>query len=104
MPRAGIGLARRLNAILRIDAAIQSNVRETTTRVLVLHTPREERVLRMRFSTSMNADHMVEDVGRQFSVRRERIRQIEAKPLRKLKHRAGAEEPARSVQALATSG
>jgi RNA polymerase primary sigma factor len=74
------------NAILPIDAAIQSNLRETTTRVLASVTPREERVLRMRFGIGMNKDHTLEEVGRQFSVTRERIRQIEAKALRKLKH------------------
>jgi RNA polymerase primary sigma factor len=74
------------NAILPIDAAIQSNLRETTTRVLASVTPREERVLRMRFGIGMNKDHTLEEVGQQFSVTRERIRQIEAKALRKLKH------------------
>jgi RNA polymerase primary sigma factor len=74
------------NAILPIDAAIQSNLRETTTRVLASVTPREERVLRMRFGIGMNTDHTLEEVGQQFSVTRERIRQIEAKALRKLKH------------------
>ncbi len=74
------------NAILPIDAAIQSNLRETTTRVLSSLTPREERVLRMRFGIGMNTDHTLEEVGQQFSVTRERIRQIEAKALRKLKH------------------
>jgi RNA polymerase primary sigma factor len=74
------------NVILPIDAAIQSNLRETTTRVLASLTPREERVLRMRFGIGMNTDHTLEDVGQQFSVTRERIRQIEAKALRKLKH------------------
>ncbi|WP_210485044.1 RNA polymerase sigma factor RpoD [Microvirga antarctica] len=73
-------------AILPIDAAIQSNLRETTTRVLASLTPREERVLRMRFGIGMNTDHTLEEVGQQFSVTRERIRQIEAKALRKLKH------------------
>src|ERR1700716_3645196 len=73
-------------AILPIDAAIQSNLRETTTRVLASLTPREERVLRMRFGIGMNTDHTLEEVGHQFSVTRERIRQIEAKALRKLKH------------------
>jgi RNA polymerase primary sigma factor len=67
-------------------AAIQSNLRETTTRVLASLTPREERVLRMRFGIGMNTDHTLEEVGQQFSVTRERIRQIEAKALRKLKH------------------
>ncbi|MGB3455074.1 MAG: RNA polymerase sigma factor RpoD [Litorimonas sp.] len=74
------------NAILPIESAIQSNLRETTTRVLASLTPREERVLRMRFGIGMNTDHTLEEVGQQFSVTRERIRQIEAKALRKLKH------------------
>jgi RNA polymerase primary sigma factor len=74
------------NAILPIDAAIQSNLRETTTRVLASLTPREERVLRMRFGIGVNTDHTLEEVGKQFSVTRERIRQIEAKALRKLRH------------------
>jgi len=74
------------NAVLPIDAAIQANLRETTTRVLATLTPREERVLRMRFGIGMNTDHTLEEVGQQFSVTRERIRQIEAKALRKLKH------------------
>ncbi|MCC0053524.1 MAG: RNA polymerase sigma factor RpoD [Rhodobiaceae bacterium] len=74
------------NAVLPIDAAIQGNLRETTTRVLASLTPREERVLRMRFGIGMNTDHTLEEVGQQFSVTRERIRQIEAKALRKLKH------------------
>ncbi|MEM7751546.1 MAG: RNA polymerase sigma factor RpoD, partial [Pseudomonadota bacterium] len=74
------------NAVLPIDAAIQANLRETTTRVLASLTPREERVLRMRFGIGMNTDHTLEEVGQQFSVTRERIRQIEAKALRKLKH------------------
>ncbi|MGF1624715.1 MAG: RNA polymerase sigma factor RpoD [Alphaproteobacteria bacterium] len=74
------------NAILPLDAAIQGNLRETTTRVLATLTPREERVLRMRFGIGMNTDHTLEEVGQQFSVTRERIRQIEAKALRKLKH------------------
>jgi RNA polymerase sigma factor (sigma-70 family) len=80
------------NALLPVDAAIQSNLRETTTRVLASLTPREERVLRMRFGIGMNTDHTLEEVGQQFSVTRERIRQIEAKALRKLKHpsRAGS--------------
>ncbi|NVJ97909.1 MAG: RNA polymerase sigma factor RpoD [Alphaproteobacteria bacterium] len=80
------------NAILPVDAAIQSNLRETTTRVLASLTPREERVLRMRFGIGMNTDHTLEEVGQQFSVTRERIRQIQAKALRKLKH------PSRSRQ------
>jgi len=74
------------NAILPVDAAINSNLRETTTRVLATLTPREERVLRMRFGIGMNTDHTLEEVGQQFNVTRERIRQIEAKALRKLKH------------------
>lgn len=74
------------NALLPSDAAIHSNLRETTTRVLASLTPREERVLRMRFGIGMNTDHTLEEVGQQFSVTRERIRQIEAKALRKLKH------------------
>jgi len=78
------------NAVLPIDAAIQSNLRETTTRVLASLTPREERVLRMRFGIGMNTDHTLEEVGQQFSVTRERIRQIEAKALRKLKHPSGS--------------
>jgi len=80
------------NAVLPVDAAIQSNLKETTTRVLASLTPREERVLRMRFGIGMNTDHTLEEVGQQFSVTRERIRQIEAKALRKLKH------PSRSRQ------
>ena len=86
------------NAILPIDAAIQSNLRETTTRVLASLTPREERVLRMRFGIGMNTDHTLEEVGQQFSVTRERIRQIEAKALRKLKH------PSRSAEAAELLG
>jgi RNA polymerase primary sigma factor len=74
------------NTILPIDAAIQSNLRETTTLMLAFLTPREERVIRMRFGIGMNTDHTLEEVGLQFSVTRERIRQIEAKALRKLKH------------------
>ncbi len=74
------------NTVLPVDAAIQSNLRETMTRVLSSLTPREERVLRMRFGLGMNTDHTLEEVGQQFSVTRERIRQIEAKALRKLKH------------------
>ncbi|MEM0978364.1 MAG: RNA polymerase sigma factor RpoD [Pseudomonadota bacterium] len=74
------------NAILPLDNAIQGNLKETTTRVLSSLTPREERVLRMRFGIGMNTDHTLEEVGQQFSVTRERIRQIEAKALRKLKH------------------
>lgn len=74
------------NALNPIDSAIHSNLRETTTRVLASLTPREERVLRMRFGIGMNTDHTLEEVGQQFNVTRERIRQIEAKALRKLKH------------------
>jgi RNA polymerase primary sigma factor len=74
------------NAVLPLDAAIQANLRETTTRILATLTAREERVLRMRFGIGMNTDHTLEEVGQQFSVTRERIRQIEAKALRKLKH------------------
>jgi RNA polymerase primary sigma factor len=80
------------NAILPIDAAIQTNLRDTTTRMLASLTPREERIVRMRFGLGMNSDHTLEEVGKQFSVTRERIRQIEAKALRKLKH------PSRSRQ------
>ena len=76
------------NAVQPLDAAIQGNLRETTTRVLASLTPREERVLRMRFGIGMNTDHTLEEVGQQFSVTRERIRQIEAKALRKLKHKS----------------
>jgi RNA polymerase primary sigma factor len=74
------------NAVAPLDAAILSNLRETTTKILASLTPREERVLRMRFGIGMNTDHTLEEVGQQFSVTRERIRQIEAKALRKLKH------------------
>jgi RNA polymerase primary sigma factor len=74
------------NAIQPIDATIQSNLRETTTHILASLTPREERIVRMRFGLGMNSDHTLEEVGQQFSVTRERIRQIEAKALRKLKH------------------
>ena len=74
------------NAILPIDAAIQSNLRDTTTRVLVSLTPREERIVRMRFGIGMNNDHTLEEVGKRFTLTRERIRQIEARALRKLKH------------------
>ena len=74
------------NAILPINSAIQSNLRDTTTRVLVSLTPREERIVRMRFGIGISSDHTLEQVGQQFSVTRERIRQIEAKALRKLKH------------------
>jgi RNA polymerase primary sigma factor len=79
-------------AILPVDAAIQSNLRETTTRVLASLTPREERILRMRFGLGMNSDHTLEEVGQKFSVTRERIRQIEAKALRKLKHPSRSRE------------
>ena len=94
------------NAILPIDAAIQSNLRETTTRVLASLTPREERVLRMRFGIGMNTDHTLEEVGQQFSVTRERIRQIEAKALRKLKHpsRAASCEASWTIEALVPRG
>jgi RNA polymerase primary sigma factor len=74
------------DAILPIDATIQSNLRETTTRVLASLSPREERIVRMRFGLGMNGDHTLEEIGQQFSLTRERIRQIEAKALRKLKH------------------
>ena len=90
------------NAILPIDAAIQSNLRETTTRVLASLTPREERVLRMRFGIGMNTDHTLEEVGQQFSVTRERIRQIEAKALRKLKHPSRSQEAAELPRQLTT--
>jgi RNA polymerase primary sigma factor len=80
------------NAILPIDATIQSNLRETTTRVLASLTPREERIVRMRFGIGMNSDHTLEEVGQLFSVTRERIRQIEAKALRKLKHPSRSRE------------
>ena len=80
------------NAILPIDAAIQSNLRETTTRLLASLTPREERIVRMRFGLGMNSDHTLEEVGKQFSVTRERIRQIEAKAIRKLKHPSRSRE------------
>ena len=80
------------NAVLPIDAAIQSNLRETTTRVLASLNAREERILRMRFGIGMNSDHTLEQVGQQFSVTRERIRQIEAKALRKLKHPSRSRE------------
>ena len=73
-------------AVQPLEAAIHANLRETTTRILASLTPREERVLRMRFGIGMNTDHTLEEVGQQFSVTRERIRQIEAKALRKLKH------------------
>ena len=75
------------NAIKPIDSAVHSNLRETTTKVLATLTPREERVLRMRFGISMETDHTLEEVGKQFDVTRERIRQIEAKALRKLRHK-----------------
>ena len=80
------------NAVLPIDAAIQSNLRETTTRMLASLTPREERIVRMRFGIGMNSDHTLEEVGQQFSVTRERIRQIEAKAIRKLKHPSRSRE------------
>jgi RNA polymerase primary sigma factor len=80
------------NAILPIDAAIQSDLRETTTRMLASLTPREERIVRMRFGLGMNSDHTLEEVGQQFLVTRERIRQIEAKALRKLKHPSRSRE------------
>src|SRR6516162_7564903 len=80
------------NAVLPIDAAIQSNLRETTTRMLASLTPREERIIRMRFGIGMNSDHTLEEVGQQFSVTRERIRQIEAKAIRKLKHPSRSRE------------
>ena len=85
---AGAGMSPRQfkRFSLPLDAAIQSNLRETTTRVLASLTPREERVLRMRFGIGMNTDHTLEEVGQQFSVTRERIRQIETKALRKLRH------------------
>ena len=75
------------NAIKPIDSAVHSNLRDTTTKVLATLTPREERVLRMRFGISMETDHTLEEVGKQFDVTRERIRQIEAKALRKLRHK-----------------
>ena len=81
----GIQVGRE-SYMIPVDAAIQSNLKETVTRVLASLTPREERVLRMRFGIGMNTDHTLEEVGQQFSVTRERIRQIEAKALRKLKH------------------
>ena len=81
-----------VNAIIPLDAAINTNLREATTKILSSLTAREERVLRMRFGIGMNSDHTLEEVGQQFSVTRERIRQIEAKALRKLKH------PSRSKQ------
>jgi RNA polymerase primary sigma factor len=74
------------NAVIPLDAAIQANLRETATRMLASLTPREERVIRMRFGIGLNTGHTLEEVGQQFSVTRERIRQIEAKALRKLKH------------------
>jgi RNA polymerase primary sigma factor len=81
-----------LSAVLPIDAVIRSNLRDATTRVLASLTPREERILRMRFGIGMNKDHTLEEVGNQFSVTRERIRQIEAKALRKLKHPSRSRE------------
>ena len=86
------------NAVQPLEAATLANLREATTRVLATLTPREERVLRMRFGIGMNTDHTLEEVGQQFSVTRERIRQIEAKALRKLKH------PSRSPQAAELPG
>jgi RNA polymerase primary sigma factor len=80
------------DAIAPIDAAIQSDLRETTTRMLASLTPREERIVRMRFGIGMNSDHTLEEVGKQFSLTRERIRQIEAKALRKLKHPSRSRE------------
>ncbi len=80
------------NALMPLDQAIKSNLSAATTKILATLTPREERVLRMRFGVGMNTDHTLEEVGLQFSVTRERIRQIEAKALRKLKH------PSRSKQ------
>jgi RNA polymerase primary sigma factor len=74
------------NAVTPLDSAIQANLREATTQVLACLTPREERILRMRFGIGMDSDHTLAEVGKQFSVTRERIRQIEAKALRKLKH------------------
>jgi RNA polymerase primary sigma factor len=88
------------DALQPIDAAIQSDLRETTTRVLASLTPREERILRMRFGIGMNNDHTSEEVGQQFTVTRERIRQIEAKALRKLKHR-GFSEASLSINGIA---
>jgi RNA polymerase primary sigma factor len=79
-------LKKDKSATLPIDAAIQSNLRETTTHLLAPLTPREERIVRMRFGLGVNSDHTLEEVGQQFSVTRERIRQIEAKAIRKLKH------------------
>jgi RNA polymerase primary sigma factor len=93
--RRGRQSSRRLhrdNTVLPIDAAVQSNLRETTTRVLASLTPREERVLRMRFGIGMNTDHTLEEIRQQFSVTRERIRQIDAKAIRRLRH------PSRSRQ------
>src|SRR5260370_801965 len=90
------------NAILPIDAAIQSNLREATTRTLASLTPREERILRMRFGIGMNKDHTLEEVGQQFSVTRERIRQIEAKALRRLNHTTGSRRRRRSERSSTT--
>jgi RNA polymerase sigma factor (sigma-70 family) len=83
---------RTENAVIPIDAAIHSNLRQTTTKIFSSLTPREERVLRMRFGIGMNSDHTLEEVGQQFSVTRERIRQIEAKAPRKLKHPTRAKQ------------
>ena len=80
------------NAVKPLDSAVHSNLRETTTKVLATLTPREERVLRMRFGISMETDHTLEEVGKQFDVTRERIRQIEAKALRKLRHKKRAKK------------
>ena len=80
------------DAVIPLDAAVQSSLRETTRKILASLTAREERVLRMRFGIGMNTDHTLEEVGQQFSVTRERIRQIEAKALRKLKHPSRSRE------------
>jgi RNA polymerase primary sigma factor len=80
------------NAVIPLEAAIQGNLRESTTRVLATLTPREERVLRMRFGIGMNTDHTLEEVGQQFSVTRERIRQIEAKAMSKLRQPSRADK------------
>ena len=91
------------NAVIPVDAAIQANLKETVTRVLASLTPREERVLRMRFGIGMNTDHTLEEVGQQFSVTRERIRQIEAKALRKLKHPSAVAEDAELPRPVVTN-
>ncbi len=88
----GLGSHRGSRCEIPVDAAIQANLKETVTRVLASLTPREERVLRMRFGIGMNTDHTLEEVGQQFSVTRERIRQIEAKALRKLRHPSRSEQ------------